>query len=154
MLLRGEHMNTEQFKSLVFENEKLFKAVHQESDEQLSKFEQQLGFRLSSSMKWLLSSYGYSRACGITNLEDSVQKTIECRASINLPHNILLINDWGDDSLVFSITDDSSNSEYEIFWSNIDGIYGLIYGEPLHKDACRYENYPAWVVDRLGFEKR
>ena len=146
-------MNTEQFKSLVFENEKRFKGVHQESDEHLSAFEQQLGFRLPNSMKWMLSTYGYSTDCGIENLESSVQKTIQCRASINLPHNILPINDWGDDGIVFCITDDSPDSEYEIIWSDTAGIYNLVYGKPLHDDVSRYENYPAWVVDRLGFEK-
>jgi hypothetical protein len=146
-------MNTEQFKRFVSENENWFKGVHPETEEDLVTFEQQLGFPLPKSMKWLLSNYGYSTACGIENLEGSVEQTIECRESIKLPHNILLINDWGDGGLVFFVADDSTDTDYEIIWSDTADIYNLIEGKQLHPGVNRYENYPTWVASRLEYEK-
>ena len=139
-------MNIEEFKLFVSKNEKWFEGVNPETEEQLSNYEKQLGFLLPESLKWLLSSHGYSSSCGIDNLKESIQKTLELRENIKLPNNILVINDWGDAGLVFSI-------ENEIIWANTADIYNLIEGQPLPKEADHFENYPSWVLERLEDEK-
>ena len=146
-------MNIEQFKIFVSNNEKWFEGVNPETDEQLSNYEKQLGFLLPESLKWLLSSHGYSSSCGVDNLKESIQKTLELRESIKLPNNILVINDWGDSGLVFSINNDTHILEHEIIWANTADIYNLIEGQPIPKEADRFENYPSWVLERLEDEK-
>jgi len=139
-------MNLYEFKIFVAENKKWFEGVNPETEEELSNYEQQLGFLLPESLKWLLSSHGYSSSCGIDNLEESIQKTLELRESIKLPNNILVINDWGDAGIVFSI-------ENEIIWASTADIYNLIEGQALPKEVDRFENYPSWVLERLENEQ-
>ena len=146
-------MNIEEFKIFVSKNEKWFEGVNPETSEQLSYYEKQLGFLLPESLKWLLSSHGYSSPCGIDNLEESIKKTLELRESIKLLNDILVINDWGDAGLVFSIGNDPSKSEHEIIWANTADIYNLIEGKPLPKEADHFKNYPLWVFERLEDEK-
>ncbi|WP_197479654.1 SMI1/KNR4 family protein, partial [Oleiphilus sp. HI0132] len=96
----------EEIKEIVKHNVEWLKGVHPETEEDLVSYESKLGFKLPTSMKWLLNNYGYSTACGVENLEESVIQTVECRDSINLPNNVLIINDWGDGGVVFCIADD------------------------------------------------
>lgn len=103
-----------EFEAFVQSNIDLLRGVHPELENDLAKYETSLGFSLPKSMKWLLSTHGYSTACGIDNLEDSIKVTEECRASICLPSNILIINDWNDGGVVFAIADGKTDAEYEI----------------------------------------
>ncbi len=146
-------MNIEEFKLFISKNEKWFEGVNPETEKQLSNYEKQLGFLLPESLKWLLSSHGYSPSCGIDNLKESIQITLELRKTIKLPNNILIINDWGDAGLVFSIGNESPDAENEIIWANTADIYNLIEGKPLPKEADHFENYPSWVLERLEDEK-
>ena len=142
-------MNLDEFKNHVGENSQWFQSDYKESIDSISSIEQKLGFGIPASMSWLLSEYGYTRACGIENLEGSLSSTLECRETINLPSNILLINDWGDGGLVFCIADNRADNDYEILWSDTADIYNLIEGKPLPENIGRYENYAAWVMERL-----
>ncbi|WP_231882951.1 hypothetical protein, partial [Oleiphilus sp. HI0132] len=108
---------------------------------------------LPTSMKWLLNNYGYSTACGVENLEESVIQTVECRDSINLPNNVLIINDWGDGGVVFCIADDSADSEYKILITDAGDLQAYCVGEPLPKDIEKYPSFTKWVLSRLEFEK-
>ena len=103
-------MELTEFKSFVSGNQKWFAGVRPETGHSLSQYETELGFPLPPSLKWLLTTYGYSASCGIDNLKESVLRTIECRHSIALPLNVLLINDWGDVGLVFCVADRTPNN--------------------------------------------
>jgi len=146
-------MDLNEFKIFVTENRKWFHGVNPETEEQLSSYEEQLGFMLPKSLKWLLSCYGYTRSCGVDNLKESIQKTIELRKSIKLPNDIVILNDWGDAGLIFSMAKDTRDSEYEIIWANTADLYNLIEGKPLPREADHFENYSAWVLKRHDDEK-
>jgi hypothetical protein len=146
-------MDQPEFEALVRSNLDLLQGVHPESEASLDKYEIDLGFPLPSSMRWLLSNYGYSMACGIENLAGSVKQTLDCRKSISLPDNILLINDWNDGGVVFAIAEPVPGNEYQIIWSDSADIYRLIEGTPLPPDASRFQSFGAWVADRIEFER-
>lgn len=146
-------MKQTEFELYVKSNLDILQGVHPELVSDLDQYESELGFHLPTSMRWLLSVYGYSMACGIENLEDSVKQTLDCRKSISLPHNILLINDWGDGGVVFAIADNKPENDYEIIWADAFALYGLIDGEQLPEDISRFDNFSAWVADRVEFER-
>lgn len=146
-------MDYRAFESFVNENIDLLQGVHPESSEDLARYETILGFQIPQSMKWLLTTHGYSIACGIENLEGSVKTTIECRKTISLPPQIFIINDWNDGGVVFAIVDERAGAEYEIIWSDASDLYQLIDGQPLQGGVDRYSDFSEWVADRVRFEK-
>jgi hypothetical protein len=137
------------FQQLVRANESRLRGVHPETPEAFEAYEQQLGFQLPPSMKWLLSEYGYTRACGVDNLEESVELTLRCRRDIRLPGDVLLVNDWNDGGLVFCLVDGHPDYEYEFVWADTADIYAQIEGRQLPNDVGRYPSYSEWVKDRL-----
>ena len=146
-------MNLQDFQRFTVNNLRWLQGVCPEELEDLLTYEQKLGFPLPPSLKWLLSEYGYSMACGVENLEESVELTLDCRRKISLPKDILLINDWNDGGLVFMIANQSPYQEYPIIWSDTGDIYTLIEGKPLPSDVSKYENFPLWVADRVLVEE-
>ena len=146
-------MNQGDFATFVASNIDLMKGVHPEAPEDLARYEAELGFHLPSSMKWLLSTHGYSMACGVSNLEDSVKTTLECRNSISLPKDVLVINDWNDGGVIFAIARECEESEYEIFWGDAGDLYEYADGKPISGSVERFANFPAWVADRVRFER-
>ena len=84
------------FQSFVRENADWFRGVHPESPVSLERAESQLGCTLPISLKWLLTEWGYSGACGISSLTDAVTATLRCRSALRLPQPYVILNDWGD----------------------------------------------------------
>src|SRR3989338_1189321 len=146
-------MDQTEFEDFVKANLDLLQGVHPESETDLAGYEAELGFQLPKSMKWLLSTYGYSMACGVENLEGSVKLTLDCRKSISLPSNILLINDWGDGGVVVAIAEPNYNNEYPIIWSDSADLYRLIEGATLPENVSKFHCFGAWILDRVEFEK-
>ena len=142
-------MNLNEFKEFVALNKKWFDGVHPVTENELSNYEEMLGFMIPDSLKWLLSTFGYSDACGIDSIDESVQQTLGCRNSMNLPNNVLILNDWGDAGIVFCIADNAQDGEYDIIWSDTSELYKLAEGENLSQEVDRFKNYPAWTVNRL-----
>ncbi len=145
-------MKIGEFKIFVEKNSRWFQSEYKETIEDISSYEERLGFGVPDSMSWLLSEYGYTRACGVENLEGSMLTTLECRDSIELPNNILIINDWGDGGLVYCVADADSDHDYEIIWSDTADIYNLIEGKPLPDNVGRYKNFAIWVEAQLEAE--
>ena len=146
-------MNMIDFKSFVQSNADLLHGVHPESQESLEKCEAALGFSLPDSMKCLLSTHGYSPACGVDNIEDSVQITLDCRASIHLPKNVLIINDSNDGGVVYAIADETPLAEYATIWGDACDLHDLGEGKPLPENNERFQSFAAWIVDRVQFER-
>lgn len=142
-----------EFEIFVQNNIDLLSGVHPELQVDIEKYEASLGFSLPKSMKWLLSTHGYSRACGVENIEDSIKLTEDCRVSINLPKNILIINDWNDGGVVFAIANNESDADYEIVWADAADLCEFSKGEPIPKENERFKNFAAWVADRVQFER-
>lgn len=141
------------FKSYVAANIDLLSGVNPESEDSFTQYETKLGLPLPLSMKWLLAEHGYSVACGVENLENSVKTTLLCRESIALPSNILIINDWNDGGVVFAIIDTTSSTEYEILWGGTSDLYSLIDGNPIPSHVTKFKDFAEWVVDRVNFER-
>ena len=146
-------MDQQAFESFVNENIDLLKGVRPETNDDLDRYGKELGFRLPQSVKWLLATHGYSMACGIENLEDSVKTTSECRKTISLPSNIFIINDWNDGGVVFAIVEERPRDEYEIVWGDTTDLYQIIDGKALGTDIERFASFSGWVVDRVRFER-
>jgi hypothetical protein len=146
-------MDQSKFALFVKSNMDLLEGVHPESHSDLSRYEADLGFPLPPSMKWLLSTHGYSMACGVSNLEDSVKTTVECRRSIALPKDVFIINDWNDGGVIFAIVRDCKDAEYEILWGDAGDLHDYAEGKPMSTGIERFANYPEWVADRVRFER-
>jgi len=146
-------MDFREFEAFVQGNLDLLQGVHPESEDELAKYEAALGFPLPKSMKWLLSTHGYSMACGVENLDGSVRITEECRKNIQLPKNVLIINDWNDGGVVFAVAGDQPDAEYEIVWGDAADVHQLSEGKPPHSENERFKGFAEWVADRVQFEK-
>lgn len=142
-------MQSDEFAALVEANAAWFSGTNPESTESLALAESRLGVSLPETMKWLLRRYGYSLACGLDNLEDSVAATLMLRERVSLPHHVILLNDWGDAGVVLL---DSRAQDGVVIWTSSQNLHRLIAGEPLH-DADVFGSYAMWVVDRLGLAK-
>ena len=143
-------MNLTELQSLVGQNEEWFAGVHPETSESLLSAEQQLGCRLPASIKWLLSERGYSSACGVGSLDDAVEATLRLRRVLGLSVRYVIINDWEDAGVVYLDTaDENRDGECPVYWAATHNINRLAEGKPLDSDVDKYEDYPAWVVNRL-----
>ncbi len=147
------HMTFDEFEIFTRSHAMLLQGVHPDSADDFIRFEAELGFPLPRSLKWLLSTYGYSGACGIDNLADAVELTLACRRQMGLPHNVLLINDWNDGGVVFAIRDDAPDAEYGMVWGDASDLHTLAGGQPLPEGGTRFINFAAWIVDRIQFQQ-
>lgn len=135
------------FQSLVRANAEWFRGVNPESHPSLDRVESQLGCPLPDSLKWLLTEYGYSGACGISSLELAVTATLRCRITIPLRQPYVILNDWGDAGVVCL---DSRSGP--VIWTQAHDLPRLAAGLAL-RDADIFEDFPTWVVSRLEVEK-
>src|SRR5690349_4555030 len=93
-------MTQAEFRSMVVQNSRWFEGVSPETADSIRKAEQQLGCALPSSMKWLLSMWGYSSACGIASLDDTVADTLNARRTLGLEERYIILNNWQDGGYV------------------------------------------------------
>jgi hypothetical protein len=84
-----------EFRSLVSTNAAWFAGVYPETADSLAAAERQLGVTLPAALVWLLSEYGYSTACGVANLSESVEVTIRWREVIGLPVRFVVLDASG-----------------------------------------------------------
>ena len=143
-------MTLAQFQAFVQQNIRWFDGVAPETQESLRSAEHHLGYLLPPSLKWLLSEWGYSEACGIGSLEEAVARTLELRKTIGLPVRYLILNDWGDAGLVYldaKVID--TNDEYPLYWANGYDVECLAVGKSLSADVDVFEDYPAWTKGQL-----
>jgi hypothetical protein len=135
------------FQLFVRENAEWFRGVNSESSASLERAELQLGCALPASLKWLLTEWGYSGACGISSLVDAVTATLRCRTAIHLPQPYMILNDWGDAGVV--CLDSRSGA---LFWVHAHDLQRLAHGV-LPGDVDTFEDFPAWVLSRLEVER-
>jgi hypothetical protein len=143
-------MNLSDFQSLVAEHASSFRGVDRESVDSLAAAERTLGCTLPKSLKWLLSHCGYSSACGVDSLDESVQITEHARHNLGLPSRYVVLNDWHDAGVVYLDTSaPDANGEYKVFWVGAHNFARLAIEEPMDKDVSEYADFPAWVLSRL-----
>lgn len=132
-----------EFKLLVSAHSSKFAGVHPHAEEEFDGFERALGNPLPDPLRWLLGTRGYSECCGVGNLAEAVEQTLKCRASIGLPYNWLLLNDWGDGGIV--LLDLSTG---RICWCGAHNAGGLAEGR-IDSDADWFDGYPEWTASRI-----
>jgi hypothetical protein len=132
-----------EFQSSVALHSEKFAGVHAHSAAEFDDFERRLGHLLPKSLRWLLGTQGYSECSGVDNLAEAVDRTIACRRSIALPHNWLLVNDWGDAGIV--LLDLSTG---RICWCGAHNASNLADGK-IDADADWFDGYPEWTANRV-----
>ena len=140
---RGVALTLVEFQSFVASHSEKFVGVHPHPATDLDDFERKLGHALPESLRWLLSTRGYSECSGIDNLTEAVAQTIECRGSIGLPNNWLLLNDWGDGGIV--LLDLPTG---RVCWSGTHNVHNLADGK-IDADADWFDGYPEWTANRI-----
>ena len=128
------------FRAFVESRRDEFKGVHPHSSEELDRFEHELGHPVPESLRWLLGTFGYSDCCGVDNLEEAVRETLDCRTSISLPQNWLVLND-----LVDGVTVVLELVTGRICWCGGHNVHNLASGE-IDDDSQWFEGYPEWVA--------
>lgn len=136
-------MTLAEFQSFVAAHPKKFAGVHPHSTADIGDFERRLGHPLPDSLRWLLSTHGYSECSGVENLAEAVKQTLACRASVSLPHNWLLLNDWGDGGIV--LLDLPTG---RVCWCTAHNA-GILADGKIDSDADWYDGYPEWTARRM-----
>ena len=137
-------MSIEQFKLFVADDLRSFSGVNPEAQEALQRAELMLGCRLPETLKWLLFVHGYSLACGVSSLEDTVSITLRCRDKLSLPPRYIVLNDWGDGGVVYL---DSESGV--VMWADSSVLYDLADGKHSPSDGDVYADYTAWAAARM-----
>jgi SMI1-KNR4 cell-wall len=120
-----------------------FVGVHPISPADFDRFEASLGHQLPESLRWLLAEYGYSEFCGVGNLAEAVQETLDCRKSISLPVNWIILNNWGDaGALLLDL------NTGRICWCGGHDVENVVAGQG-DASAQWYADYPEWVVSEF-----
>lgn len=143
-------MTLMEFQTLVEQNASWFRGVQPETPMSLQAAEQTVGLSLPPSLKWLLSQWGYSSACGVGSLDDAVQATLRCRQALHLPPRYLILNDLGDAGVVFLDTATADiRGECKVYWTGAHNLARLAEGQDIDNDCDVFDDYPAWVLFRL-----
>ena len=135
-------MTSDEFRSLVAANPNWFDGVHPETPDSLAEAERHLGISLPPSLKWLLSEHGYSAACGVPNLAESVDVTARCRLSVGLPGRFVVLDDRGDAGVVLL---DASSPAGRVIWVGTHDLVKLAAGEAI-VDIDEFDSYADWVA--------
>ena len=137
-------MDLSTFQSFVQERAGLFDGVHPESTGSLDGAESRLGFRLPTTLRWLLQEWGYSDCCGIASLDDAVSVTLLCRDKFGLPQRYFVLNDWGDAGVVYLDTVTGW-----VRWADGGELYQLAEGRIPTDRVDTFDDFPAWVASRV-----
>jgi len=140
-------MNIEELKIFAHKNAGWFSSEIKESEEDINSFEKELGFEFSMELKWLLTYFGYSGACGIESLRSAVQKTLQLRDSINLQKDVFILNDWNDAGIVLMIA-----GKTEVIWCGTEDVYNYVQTRSFPNTVDIFANYSAWVKHCLEQE--
>lgn len=144
-------MTLSDFQSFVNQNAAWFQGVHPESPDSFQLAESLIGHQLPASLKWLLTEWGYSEACGVDSLEEAVKATIGLRGYSDLAIQYIVLNNWQDAGFVIMDTRTISDTgEYRIYWTTQENVLRLVAGEAIDKDIDVFEGYPEWTRHRLG----
>jgi hypothetical protein len=133
-----------EFQSFVASHPEKFAGVRRHPAADFDDFERRLGHPLPESVRWLLGTHGYSECSGIDHLTHAVERTLECRSSISLPHNWLLLNDWGDAGIV--LLDLPTG---RVCWCGAHNAGNLAEGK-IDSDADWFDGYSEWAAARAA----
>jgi hypothetical protein len=117
------------FREFVTENYRWFSGRLPETEESFAIAEQQLGVRFPDDLRWLLITYGYSYATGVSNLEGAVIETLEARLHLKLPTRFVVLENNGFDTHAILLDtapdiDTGENHVHYVAWECVDSEVG------------------------------
>jgi hypothetical protein len=143
-------MKLDDFKNIVSNHPDFYFGEIFESEETIRKSENQLGCKLPHSMIWLLCEHGYSDACGVSSLQESVTDTLRCRKTISLPDGIVILNDCGDSGVILlDARFLNSDGECPVIWTNTGSVHAFSETGDFGTDADIFQGFAEWSVYRL-----
>jgi hypothetical protein len=86
--------------------------------------------------------YGYSSACGVCNLDESIETTIRCRRSFALPSPYVVLDDRGDAGVVVL---DTGSPTGRVIWLGAHEVPKLATDASSVEDYDEFTDFPAWV---------
>jgi hypothetical protein len=143
-------MKLAEFRTFVAEHAQWFRGVVRETPASLADAEKRMAVDLPDSLKWLLSTWGYSESCGLPSLEDAVEATLRCRAKIGLPNRYVILEDRNDAGVVFLDVGASSDREAcPIHWVGSHNFPRLAENTPMDADCDSFAGFTEWVASEL-----
>lgn len=109
-------------RQFVEENATWFRGCGHESAASLDAAERSLGVRLPDDIRWLLTTYGYWHATGISSLNETVADTLAARKHLNLPKHFIVLYDHQDGGVVLLDTaadGEGNNKVYNVGWDAV-----------------------------------
>jgi hypothetical protein len=140
-------MTFSEFRSWVESKPDRLLGVHPHSEEECDQFESQLGYRLPKSLRWLLIHYGCSRACGVEDLAEAVDQTIDCRNQGLISREWLILNDYGDGGVVMLNLVNGG-----ICWCDMGQLEEFGSGRR-PEDATWFDGFEEWAASRLTIKE-
>jgi len=108
----------------------------------VAEAERRLGLSLPAPLKWLLCEHGYSAACGIANLGETVRMTLAGRESIGLSTRHVILEAKGDAGVVLL---DAGSASGRVLWVGAHATRGWMAGERV-EDLDEYPEFSSWVL--------
>ncbi len=116
-----------------------------ESEATLRSAEETLGVRFPDDIRWLLSTYGYWHAAGISSLDEIVADTQAARTHLGLHERfVVLYNHQDGGAILLDTIADSETGENKVFdaaWQSIPNQLA---------DEIVYDSYLAYVEATLA----
>ena len=127
------------FQEYVQDNIRWFRGPGQETDESLRIAEDKLGIRLPADVRWLLRTYGYWHATGISSLDETVKDTLDAREHLGLPARYVVLYNHHDGGVALLDTE-PDYQVFEVGWELVP--------DHLHEDIV-YPSYLEYVCQCL-----
>jgi hypothetical protein len=143
-------MNLAEFRTFITEHAQWFRGGPRETPASLADAEARMAVELPESLKWLLSTWGYSESCGLPSLDGAVEATLRCRAKIGLPNRYVILDDRNDAGVVFLDVGASSDREAcPIYWVGSHNFGRLADNTPMDSDCDSFAGFSEWVASEL-----
>jgi len=149
--VRRHPVKLTEFHDFVAQHSAWFRGSQRETPASLADAEKTMAVELPDSLKWLLSTWGYSEACGLPSLADTVSATLRCRAKLGLPSRYVILEDRNDAGVVFLDLGASQDRETcPVYWVGTHNFQRLAENTPMDSDCDTFEGFSNWVASELN----
>ncbi len=139
-------MTIDQFQDFVAANIDWFHGRLPETDSSLQQAEKVLGVKLPRTLKWLLTQHGYWHGTGVSNLNDTINDTLDARRLVALPNHFVVLENFQDAGVILIDTSEvTPNGEAPLYWVGLEDVGNL----PRLETNSRYDSFGDYVKDRL-----
>ena len=139
-------MTTKEFEAFVETHVAWFRGRRRESAVSIGAAEVALGVSLPESMKWVLVEHGYWHGTSVSNLGETVDRTLQLRVAVGLDQRYVVLEDWGDAGLVVIDTEDKhSPGEPILLWADAHALHT----GPDWPGSERFQSFGAYVASQL-----